>query len=200
MIALIPAVAEPPKLYGPHVFFIVLKTSNNHTCVPQNLRSLSGVLGNPNHPRPSEQDHISEALQYYNSLYNKLHQSTSVEVLHNISSQTRCFKLTNHKFSYYNHNSGVALVTLLHITKTRRSAQEPNILLIIAYRKYGHVAGFETHLLMRCTCNRGLTNPEYKSTPQDLTDEKGGDDSGMQAHGNQAEVPARIKVLLHKSY
>jgi hypothetical protein len=38
---------EPPKLYGLHVLVIVLKTSNNHTCVPQNLRSLSGVLGKP---------------------------------------------------------------------------------------------------------------------------------------------------------
>jgi hypothetical protein len=26
---------------------------------------------------------------------------------------------------------------------------------------------------MRRTCNRGSTNPEYKSTPQDLPDEKG---------------------------
>jgi hypothetical protein len=46
-----------------------------------------------------EQDHISEALQYYNSLYNKLHQSTKAEVLHNISTQTRCSKLTKLKFS-----------------------------------------------------------------------------------------------------
>jgi hypothetical protein len=53
---------------------------------------------------------------------------------------------------------------------------------------------------MRRTCNKGLTNPEYKSIPQDLTKEKGGEDSGMQAQGNQGEVPARIKVLLHKSY
>jgi hypothetical protein len=40
-----------------------------------NLKSLSGVFGNPNHPWFSKQDHITEALQYYNSLYNKLHQS-----------------------------------------------------------------------------------------------------------------------------
>jgi hypothetical protein len=53
---------------------------------------------------------------------------------------------------------------------------------------------------MRHTCNKGLTNPEYKSTPQDLTDEKGGEDSGMQAQGNQGEDVARIKVLSHKSY
>jgi hypothetical protein len=56
------------------------------------------------------------------------------------------------------------------------------------------------HLLMRRTCNKGLTNPKYKSTPQDLTDKKGGEDSGMQAQGNQGEVPGRIKVLLHISY
>jgi hypothetical protein len=37
-------VAEPPNYYGPHVLVIVLKTPNHCTCVPQNLRSLSGVL------------------------------------------------------------------------------------------------------------------------------------------------------------
>jgi hypothetical protein len=74
------------------------------------------------------------------------------------------------------------------------------MLLVIAYRKDGHAAGSEINLLMRRTCNRGLTNPEYKSTPQDLTDKKGGDDSGMLAQGVQGEVPARIKVLLQKSY
>jgi hypothetical protein len=62
-----------------------------------------------------------------------------------------------------------------------RSAQEPNILLVIAYHKDGHAIGFETHLLKRRTCNWGSTNPEYESTPQDLTDKKGGEDSGMQA-------------------
>jgi hypothetical protein len=53
---------------------------------------------------------------------------------------------------------------------------------------------------MRRTCNKGLTNPKYKSTPQDLTNKKGGEDSGMQAQGNQGEDVARIKVLLYKSY
>jgi hypothetical protein len=72
---------------------------------------------NPNHPQSSEQDHISEASQYYNILYNKLHQSKSTEVLHNISLQTLGFKFTNLKFRYYNHNSGVALVTLLQSPK-----------------------------------------------------------------------------------
>jgi hypothetical protein len=54
-----------------------------------------------------------------------------------------------------------------------RSAQEPNILLVVAYRKDGHAAGSETHMLMRRTYNKGSTNPEYKSTPQDLPDKKG---------------------------
>jgi hypothetical protein len=80
------------------------------------------------------------------------------------------------------------------------SAQEPDILLIVAYHKNGHAVGSKTNLLMRHTCNKGLTNPEYKSTPQDLTDEKGGEDSGVQAQGNQGEDVVRIKVLLHKSY
>jgi hypothetical protein len=137
--------------------------------------------GNPNHPQSSEQDHITEALQYYNSLYKKIHQSKSAEVLHNISYKPFVLNLTNLKFSYYNHSSGVALVTLLQTTETDRSAQEPNILLVVAYRKDGHAAGSETNLLMRRTCSKGLTNLEYKSTTQDLTDEKGGEDSEMQA-------------------
>jgi hypothetical protein len=81
-----------------------------------------------------------------------------------------------------------------------RSAQEPNKLLVVAYSKDCHAVGSKPNLLMRRTCNRGSTNPEYKSTPQDLTDKKGRVDSGMQAQGHQGEVPVRIKVLLHKSY
>jgi hypothetical protein len=156
--------------------------------------------GNPNHPWSFEQDHITEASQYYNILYNKLHQSKSTKVLHNISLQTLCSKLINLKFSCYNHSNGVALVTLLQTTKVWCSAQEPNKLLVVAYCKDVHAVGSETNLLMRRTCNRGSTNPEYKSTPQDLTDKKSWVDSGIQAQGNQCEVPARIKVLLYKSY
>ena len=33
---------------------------------------------------------------------------------------------------------------------------------------------------MTYTCNRGLKNPEYESTQQDLPDKKTGEDSGMQ--------------------
>jgi hypothetical protein len=123
-----------------------------------------------------------------------------VEVLHIKIYKPFVPNLTNLKFSYYNHSSGVALVTLLQITETHCSAQEPNILLVIAYHKDGHAAGSETNLLMRRTCNKDLTNPEYKSTPQDLTDENSGEDSGIQVQGNQGEDVARIKVLLHKSY
>jgi hypothetical protein len=82
----------------------------------------------------------------------------------------------------------------------RHSTQEPNILLVVAHRKDCHATGSKTHLLMRRTCNKGLTNPEYESTQQDLTDKIGWNDSGMQTQGNQGEVPARIKVLLHKSH
>jgi hypothetical protein len=139
-------------------------------------------------------------LQYYNSLYNKLHHSKSAEVLHIIIYKPFVPNLTYLKFSYYNYSSGVALVTLLQTTETDCSTQEPDILLVVAYRKNGHAAGSETDLLLRRTCNKGLTNPEYKSTPQDLTDEKGGEGSGMQAQGNQGEDVAIIKVLLHKSY
>jgi hypothetical protein len=46
-------------------------------------------------------------------------------------------------------------------------------LVVVAYRKDDHATGFKTHLIMRRTCNRGSINPEYESTPQDLTDEKG---------------------------
>jgi hypothetical protein len=47
MIALIPAVAEPPKLYGPHAPVIIPKTSGGYACVPNNLKSLSDVLRKP---------------------------------------------------------------------------------------------------------------------------------------------------------
>jgi hypothetical protein len=38
-------VAEPHKLYGPHAPVIVPKTSDDYACVPDNLKSLPGVLG-----------------------------------------------------------------------------------------------------------------------------------------------------------
>jgi hypothetical protein len=57
-------VAEPPKLYGPHTPVIVLKTSDCYAWAPDNSGSLSGVLGNPNHPGS-----LQKTLQYYNSRY-----------------------------------------------------------------------------------------------------------------------------------
>ena len=35
-----------------------------------------------------------------------------------------------------------------------------------------YAAAAKAWLLMRLTCNKGLTNPEYKGTQQDLIDEK----------------------------
>jgi hypothetical protein len=49
-------------------------------------------LENLNHPQSSKLDHITESLQYYNSLYNKLHQSKSVKVLPIITLQIICSK------------------------------------------------------------------------------------------------------------
>jgi hypothetical protein len=51
-------------------------------------------------------------------------------------------------------------------------AQEPNTLLLVTYRKNCHAAGSKTHLLARRICNKGLTNPKYKSTQEDWPDEK----------------------------
>jgi hypothetical protein len=73
-------------------------------------------------------------------------------------------------------------------------------LLVAAYRKDGHATGSKTNLLGRRTCNRGLTNPEYKSTPQELTDQKYRDKTQGYGLGNQGRVLARFKVLLYKSY
>jgi hypothetical protein len=98
-----------------------------------------------------------------------------VEVLHIIIYKPFILNLTNLKFSYYNHSSGVALVTLLQTMETYCSTQEPYNLLVVAYRENGHAAGSKTDLLQRRTCNKGLTNPEYKSTPQYLTNKKGGE-------------------------
>jgi hypothetical protein len=45
---------------------------------------------------------------------------------------------------------------------------------------------------------QGSNNPKYKSTQQDLTNKKGGEDSGMQAQGIHGKVLARIKVFCRK--
>ena len=47
-----------------------------------------------------------------------------------------------------------------------------HLLLIVITRNNCHAARSKTDLLMRLTCNKGSTNPEYKSTQQDLTEIK----------------------------
>jgi hypothetical protein len=54
--------AEPPKLYGPHAPVIVLKTSDDYACVPNNLKSLSGALEKP------ESSTIFEAASHYRGI------------------------------------------------------------------------------------------------------------------------------------
>ena len=57
-------------------------TSDDYAYVPGNLRSLSGVLGETRIIHDfSEQDPITESLQYYNNLFINLHQSEIAKVL-----------------------------------------------------------------------------------------------------------------------
>ena len=57
-------------------------TSDDYAYVPGNLRSLSGVLGEPQIIHDFfEQDPITESLQYYNNLFINLHQSEIAEFL-----------------------------------------------------------------------------------------------------------------------
>ena len=44
-------------------------TSEDYAYVPNNLGRLLGVIGNPESSTISEQDPITESLQYYNSLF-----------------------------------------------------------------------------------------------------------------------------------
>jgi hypothetical protein len=57
-LALIPAVAEPPKLLGPHAPVLVSKTSDDHACAPDNLigsvRVSHGPRINPLQPGPHD--------------------------------------------------------------------------------------------------------------------------------------------------
>jgi len=60
-------VEEPPELSGPHAPIIVSKTSNWRARVPNDSRSLSGVLGKPESSTlHSFQKFPHQALQYYN--------------------------------------------------------------------------------------------------------------------------------------
>ena len=70
-------------------------------------------------------------------------------------------------------------------------------LLVVIDLKNRHAAQSKADLLMRLTCNKGLTNPEYKSTQQDLTEIKliRRRNAGL---GSQGMALAINKVLLHK--
>jgi hypothetical protein len=54
----IPAVAEPPKLLGPHAPVLVSKTSGGYACAPNNLTGSVQVSQGPwiNHLQPEPQD------------------------------------------------------------------------------------------------------------------------------------------------
>ena len=70
-------------------------TFNNYAYVPANLRRLSGVLGNPKSSTISEQDHITESLQYYNiysNIYTRVNQRKSYN---NLVYKTFISNLTN---------------------------------------------------------------------------------------------------------
>jgi predicted XRE-type DNA-binding protein len=108
---------------------------------------------NPNHPRFFRAGSHYRGIVVLQQLIYKLHQSKSAEVLHIIIYKPFVSNLTNLKFSYYNHSSIVALVTLLQTTETNFSAQEPYNLLVVAYRENGHAAGSKTDLLLRRTCS-----------------------------------------------
>ena len=63
-----------------------------------------------------------------------------------------------------------------YITTHKRGSPCPRVhdklILLGLLLQNHHTAGTHANLLMRLTCNKGLTNPEYKGTQQDLTDEK----------------------------
>jgi hypothetical protein len=57
----IPAVAEPPKLLGPHAPVLVSKTSDGYACAPDNLTGSVRVPQGPriNHLQPGPQDKVN---------------------------------------------------------------------------------------------------------------------------------------------
>jgi hypothetical protein len=64
-----------------------------------------------------------------------------------------------------------------------------------------HAAGAKTYLLMRLTCNKGLINPKYNGTQQDLTDKKGKTPRICRLMGIQGKSIARIKInFCRKAY
>ena len=74
-------------------------TSDDYAYVPGNLRRLLGVLREPQIIHDfSEQDPITESLQYYNSLFINIHQSEIAEVLQQLSYKT---VVSQTKYDYY---------------------------------------------------------------------------------------------------
>ena len=63
-----------------------------------------------------------------------------------------------------------------YITTHKRVSPCPRVhnklLLLGLFLQNRPVAGAHAKLLMRLTYNKGLTNPKYKGTQQDLTDER----------------------------
>ena len=63
-----------------------------------------------------------------------------------------------------------------YITTHKRVSPCPRVhnklLLLGLFLQNRHTTGTHANLLMRLTCNKGLTNPEYKCTQQELTDER----------------------------
>ena len=76
-----------------------------------------------------------------------------------------------------------------------KGAQQPLLLELLLNR---HAAGAKAKLLMRVTCNKGLTNPKYKGTQQDLTDKKKRLQRYAGFRGNQGKFVARIKIIFCK--
>jgi hypothetical protein len=48
---------------------------------------------------------------------------------------------------------------------------------------------------MRRTCNRGLTNPEYESTQQDLTDKTSGTTQECRLRENKVRFQQEVKFF-----
>ena len=150
-------VAEPPKLYGPHVLIIVFQTSDNRTWEPDNCGSLSGVLGEPRiiHVYLSEHDtlqrYCSITIVYTNILHrNKQRKSYKPQVYKSFIKLLQILNLANlavGQHDKYHSNSTQEGFTL------PKGAQQTSLLLVVLLQQ-------------------GLTNPEYKGTQQDLIDEK----------------------------
>ena len=66
-------------------------------------------------------------------------------------------------------SSGVALQHIIEHTNKFALPKGHALLIVIALNN-SHAARAKIDLQMSLTCNKGSTNPEYKSTQQDLTE------------------------------